>query len=303
MSLKILFLGQMRTWENFLSQIKFFQSQNVIEVDIYYHVEQNTLTQSQFNMLNDMSIRVIVSDPISRDEVKKFDPKLDSRNSGIRKVSGGMANGSLWKQIIDLNTAYSHFEDDDYILRTRADLVFNESIFTDLVSYINTGKLEEKIWVQWINVFEIFYIHDTAFMGKLKNLRKYIDIDSNISLAKFYPLNSLPVFFWIKPWINNDWCQNFILKWGLKKPHILYLLNSEYRNAILNYLVEVQKSFIINYGQIGWFLQWDLNVEKKRIWKNYISNNSFLRNVITRRFFVENNKDLKKIIKILAKWK
>jgi hypothetical protein len=290
--INVVFLGQLRNWDNFISQLKLIKELKDDSISVSYFVDDDELSREQEEYLGGILDNLVRLQPPSEAELLKFDPMMLSRSSGIRSRSGGMRRASLWRQLIDLNTVYAHFSSDDYLIRTRTDINISSDFLESIILKIKTGQLENKVWVQWWNLLEPFYIHDTAFAGKLGVLRKYIDESANLSLAKFYPTNSLPMFFWILPYIEEDWVKIWLSKYSKRKPNITFLVNRDFRLIIRKYIEVVDKNFCVEFGEIYWFLQWS-SKRRLRIWKNYIKYLGPL-NLIIGRNFVEYNFKSKK---------
>ena len=290
--INVVFLGQLRNWENFINQVNLIKKLDRQDVTISYFVDDDEISEEQEIILRGILDNLVLVQPVSDTELLQYDPSMLTRSSGIRKRSGGMRRASLWRQLIDLKTVYSHFDDADFIIRTRTDLNISAEFYTRIFLKIQSGQLNRKVWVQWWNILEPFYIHDTAFAGKVKTLKTYIDNSANLTLAKFYPTNSLPVFFWILPFANEDWVKLWLSKYSKRKPNITFLFHSDFRMIIRRYINVVNENFIVEFGEIYWHVQWS-SERKLRIWKQYLKFLGPL-NLITGRLFVEYNFRIRK---------
>jgi len=306
----VLFMGQLREKTNFFAQIELFSSlldEGLVQ-KIYYITDHNVIDDETEIFLNKYNVNIITKPALTDSDLLKFDPDILSRVEKLRKVSGGVRSGTIWRQLYDLDFALNLLPDNCRILRTRTDIYIEraqlEKIFqrneVDIAKKDKYKIFDEKIWVQWFSLHTPYYIHDTAFYGLKADLRKIVSSNINQELARYYPTVSLPVFFWILPFQNESKeIRSWLEFYSKNKYTSMLLLDEKFLYMLLTYYKYIQSNFDVNYRNVSWALQWEPGVMQFRIWKESNLGVSIIDNLL---FFrggqkaVENNCYLKENI-------
>ena len=275
----ILFLGHNRFPHVFRNEIKKINDIFNGDVEIYYQYDTGTLPFEEIEYLEKCGVNLVEVNPLSDDEILKYDPQLLERDyCQIRLMGGGLRRATIWRQIVDLRRGLDYLKNchnhSVFLLRSRPDISLDISIYQKFIfqpltlcPVINGNNVfQNKIWVQWASCFVPFYINDICFAGKLSDLDKIISYDSNIELKEFYPTYSLPILIFIYPFANNEYIRIFLKKYSSNAFDRKLLRNSEYRQILLSYYEIILKNFNVEYHKIGWHLQWLDGGMKFRIW-------------------------------------
>ncbi len=305
-SIRILFLGQFREKEYFLKElvkINNLKAFNRIS-ELIFITDKGELNKKDILDLKKLNCGVIEKDRLTDEYLKRFDPELNNRSTGIRKRSGGMKAGTIWRQLHDLKYGLELCPDDSFVLRSRSDISipedFYEHILSNPSSYLqrelpSLGGFKYKIWVQWFHIFIPFYIHDTAFLGYAADLKKLISTDLNIELAKYYPTASLAVFFWVYPYSKEEIIRQWLERYSSSPFKFRFLFSAKFREILLQFYKIIYSDFKIEFPMIQWLLQWNPGVYTTRIWKTYSSKKSLLINIIEKKLISESDDFLTKI--------
>jgi hypothetical protein len=283
------FLGQNRFPDILHVEVERINRIINVPFEIWYQFDAGELSHSQRLSLQSSHVKLREMIPATDDELIKFDPKLRERNSSaLRAMGGGLRRATIWRQIIDLRKFLDCLQVDDelktIIVRLRPDytlsdnfyLRLNENIFSLNPCVVGGKLLTRKIWVMWASNTVPFYFHDAVFAGTLGDLKLLVDEDCNRSLSAFYPSASLPIFFFMKPFISNVDLQ-YILR-ILKTRGFDYdlLTDQRYLSGMRYYYLQRELYFNVQYFKSFWYLQWLNGASKKRIWYVFRSRLQFL---------------------------
>ena len=286
----VVVMGQLREFSSFKMELTKFQAlkREGLLSAIYYVTDDGTLDEVTNEYLMDAGVIIVSKPALTDSDLKKFDPKIDTRVERLRKVSGGVRSGTVWRQLYDLNYVLKIIPQEGRILRTRTDIVLNVNLLRSLLikplPKSVSGPhavLDEKIWVQWFSLHTPFYIHDTAFFGRAADLRKLVSEETNQELASYYPTASLPVFFWLLPFSKHSETISLWLRtYSAKKYSLKLLTDRRYLNSLLAYYKYINANFHVDYSDVGWYLQWNPGVMEYRIWDAWDPDRSIVDNLL-----------------------
>jgi hypothetical protein len=105
--------------------------------------------------------------------------EIDEPYPHVRGVEGRQ------RQIYNFKECLKHFDDDDVILKLRWDLDFSNDLINNIKNpsffdKIDNGIIENKIWVGFYSIIELFSPADLTFAGFKKDLDKVIKFQHTI---------------------------------------------------------------------------------------------------------------------------
>lgn len=283
------FFGQNRFFSVFKEEVIKIKKQNNSNCKIFYQYEEGQLSEQEEKELKEYNVVLRKIKEVDEDILLKFDPMLKSRESSrLRKMGGGLRRATIWRQIIDVRSFLDFIKDDfsnkSYLIRLRTDYSMSENFYQKILKkpedlFPDAPKSDvfiKKIWVMFASATNPFYLHDAVFGGTIEDLNKLIDSENNICLKDYYPTHTgLPTFLFIRPFIESTNIHNAMLILKKKPFEYSFLKDKKYRDALLEYYVELTKSFNIEYFESIWYLQWLKGNGVKRIWVPFNTKLSF----------------------------
>ena len=275
----IVFLGQNRFFSVFENELKKIRKYSSSDFQIYYQYDEGSLTGAEIRILKSYNVTLREVKEVSEDTLLEYDPNLLNRGgSELRKMGGGLRRATIWRQLIDLKSFLNFVDNNcssaDLLIRMRPDYSMSASFYQQLSLDLaglfpnanSSSVFNKKIWVMWASAVVPFYIHDAVFGGTIGDINKLVDVNNNSVLKEYYPGTPLPLFFFVRPFIDNRHIGDALRI--LKTTPFTYELLSDkkYSAALAEYHNELSNSFNVKFFDSRWHVQWLQGRSVKRIW-------------------------------------
>lgn len=162
-------------------------STNVIFTGLYRHNNDitNLSLEKRIQIIKDNGVDQIywfIWKGHAKKEVESYGVKIveiDEPYPHIRGIEGRQ------RQIYNVKKAMQNFADDDILLKLRWDLDFNDTLIKNVADKqyfdpIHNGLIENKVWVGFYSIQELFSPADVSFAGYKKDLDRLINFEYKI---------------------------------------------------------------------------------------------------------------------------
>lgn len=207
-------------------------------------------------ILKSKNIKIIETENLTFEEIKKIDPIIESRpRNQLRKNT--LTGLSLWRPMYGLKKSLEQIEKNSYVLKTRPDVIMSENllkkIFTEYkIKLENNEILEYKIWSSGFNEKELLYIMDFAFAGKRDDLLKTTHMKGEfLKWGKKSPtgVNNFNTLWWIDIFYKKyPIIQKYYETYVNEKSKIKTYDEELYKECMKLYYKIIEEYFVIESG-------------------------------------------------------